>query len=132
MLEPFIGIDLSGGPTDSRQPVPTGISWLDPAAVLAAAPGVPRILTLPAATVVQILGNNPQRAGFLVISSSAMAKFPRVGPSPDVVTFGMREDANIDVRSFVLQDWISLIPGEWFAFSTGGGDIQLWEFQPSY
>lgn len=132
MLEPFIGFGSDTQITESDKPVQTGLSWLDPGAVQAVAPGQPRVVTLPAATVVQILGNDIQRASFLIIKSASLVKFPMIAPSPLVQTFGMREDDTIDVRSFVLQDWISLIPGEWYAFSTAGGDIQLWEFKPSF
>lgn len=124
---------FDANPAEQTNAVQTpGAGWLDPGLVLAVAPGGSRVVTLPPATPVLLLGGNPQRVAFTLIKSSALAQFPRVGPSPAVQTFGLREDGTVDARTFVLQDWLSLIVGEWWAYSTAGGDVQVWEFQPSF
>lgn len=102
--------------TATGQPPSTG--WLDPKLVQSLAPFVCGTVFLPADVVTVILPNDPDRVGFTVFKEATAANFPRVGPVPDVARFGQRESPDDDVRSYVLQDWLSFIIGEWFALSS--------------
>lgn len=107
-------------------------SWLDPRLVQALAPPVRTVVTLPAGVTVRILPDDSSRVAFVVIKASALGSFPRIGPGGLAPLFSLREDMTVDVMTFTLTDWLTLICLDWYATSTAGGDIEVWEFKPRF
>lgn len=110
----------------------TGVSWLDPRLVQTLGPAVRTTVTLLPGVTTKILSEDIGRVGFVVLKSAAMASFPAIGPGGLGNVFALREDANIDMRGFVLTEWLSLIVGDWYATSTAGGQIEIFEFRPRF
>lgn len=122
MPDSRVGGELGNGPTQ-------GQGWLAPGLVTLLAGWTFRDIVLAPATSTLVAGVDSERVGFLVIKRSSMASFPAMGPTFDCNVFGLREDNTIDARTFVLQDWLSLTTSEWYAYSTAGGTVRIFEFR---
>lgn len=106
-----------------------GASWLDPGLVMLLAGLDPFVLPVTAGTVVQMLRRDPERVAFIVVRGISLTTFPRIGPGPDVATFGVGPEASAFVRTFVLQDWLSLIAEDWWISPGETGSVKVYEFK---